>query len=116
MNIELPKVVQDCHNLILWLIPVLDKFPRSRRFTLGERLENNLLSILENLVEANYTKQRRNILIRTNRQLEITRHLWRLSFELQIISQKTYKHGAKLIDEIGRQIGGWLRREKNETY
>jgi len=112
MDNQLPKVVQDCHNLILWLIPQLDKFPRSRRFTLGERLENNLLSILENLVEASYTKQKKSILIRTNRQLEITRHLWRLGFELQVISKQSYKHGAKLIDEIGRQVGGWLRGQK----
>ena len=49
MDNQLPKVVQDCHNLIFWLIPQLDKFPRSRRFTLGERIENNLLSILANL-------------------------------------------------------------------
>ena len=32
-----PHAVQSCHDLLLWLIPLLDKFPRSRRFTLGER-------------------------------------------------------------------------------
>jgi hypothetical protein len=32
----LPQVVQDCHDLLLWLIPHLDKFPRKRRLTLGE--------------------------------------------------------------------------------
>jgi len=52
MNNQLPKVVQDCHDLLLWLIPLLDKFPRSRRFTLGERLENGLLDILADLIEA----------------------------------------------------------------
>ena len=34
-----PQAVQACHELLLWLIPQLDKFPRVRRFTLGERLE-----------------------------------------------------------------------------
>ena len=34
-NGELPKVVEDCHLLLRWLIPQLDKFPRARRFTLG---------------------------------------------------------------------------------
>ena len=37
-----PQVVQSCHELLLWLIPQLDKFPRSRRFTLGERIEAGL--------------------------------------------------------------------------
>ena len=32
----LPKVIDDCHELLKWLIPLLDQFPRARRFTLGE--------------------------------------------------------------------------------
>jgi hypothetical protein len=39
MATTVPQAVQSCHELLLWLIPQLDKFPRSRRFTLGERLE-----------------------------------------------------------------------------
>ena len=33
------QAVQACHELLLWRIPQLDKFPRVRRFTLGERIE-----------------------------------------------------------------------------
>lgn len=33
-------------------------FPRARRFTLGEQIENGLLFVLEKLVEAAYTRQR----------------------------------------------------------
>jgi hypothetical protein len=54
-----PKAVQDCHKLIVWMIPQLDKFPRPRRFTLGERLENRLLLVLELLVYATYSPQNR---------------------------------------------------------
>lgn len=28
-----PKVVEDCHELLEWIIPKLDQFPRNRRFT-----------------------------------------------------------------------------------
>jgi len=28
-----PQAVQACHELILWLIPQIDKFPRLRRFS-----------------------------------------------------------------------------------
>ncbi len=57
MTASVPQAVQLCHELLLWMIPQLDKFPRVRRFTLGERLENALLEVLELLVEAAYTKQ-----------------------------------------------------------
>ncbi len=42
----MPKVVEDCHELLRWLTPHLDKFPRNRRFTLSERLETELLEVL----------------------------------------------------------------------
>lgn len=104
-----PQAVQSAHDLLLWLIPQLDKFPRVRRFTLGERLESGLLEVLELLVEAAYTRNKEASLQRANTRLEIVRHLWRISHALQLISTRRYEHGAKLIDDLGRQIGGWLK-------
>ncbi len=40
-----PQAVQDCHELLAWILPHLDKFPRLRRFTLGERIEFGLLEV-----------------------------------------------------------------------
>ena len=106
---KLPQVVQDCHKLLLWFIPQLDKFPRARRFTLGERLETGLLDVLADLVEAAYSKQKKPALLRASRRLDITRHLWRLTFELKVIPTQRYEYGMKLMDGIGQQIGGWIR-------
>ena len=44
-----PKAVQDCRELLLWLIPQLDKLPRNRRYTLGAQLENRIIAILESV-------------------------------------------------------------------
>jgi hypothetical protein len=79
-----PRAVQACHELLAWLIPLLDKFPRSRRFTLGERLEAGLLTLLEALVQAAYTRHKQASLQRANLQLEVQRHLWRLAYELEV--------------------------------
>ena len=106
-----PQAVQACHELLLWLIPQLDRFPRVRRFTLGERLEDALLEVLERLVEAAYSRgpEKREALKRANLRLETARHLWRLAHELQVVSTRRYAHGAKLLTELGQQVGGWLR-------
>lgn len=104
-----PQAVQACHDLLLWLIPQLDKFPRLRRFTLGERLETRLLTVLERLIEAAYSKQKKESLARANLDLNTARHLWRLAYELKVISTRRYEYGARLMDDIGRQVGGWLR-------
>jgi hypothetical protein len=106
---DLPKVVQDCHDLLLWLIPHLDKFPRNRRFTLGERLERELLEVLSMVTVAAYRRDNRAPLDRANERLNVARHLWRLSYELEVIPARRFEHGARLMDAVGRQIGGWRR-------
>ena len=104
-----PQAISDTHELIRWLIPVLDRFPRTRRFTLGDRLENACLDVLQGLVSAAYRRRKQTQLQYASDRLNIARHLWRLCFELKVIPIKHYTHGAKLIANIGAQIGGWKK-------
>ncbi|MEA3411591.1 MAG: diversity-generating retroelement protein Avd [Pseudomonadota bacterium] len=114
MSDSTPQAVQACHQLLLWMIPQLDRFPRARRFTVGDRLETSLLEVLELLVEASYSRDKRAALRRANLRLETARHLWRLAHELQDLSTRRYAHGAALFDDLGRQVGGWLRSQQRE--
>jgi len=116
MAASIPQAVQSCHELLLWLIPQLDKLPRARRFTLGERIEACLIEVLELLVEAAYARNKETPLRRANLRLETVRHLWRVGFELNDIATRQYEHGAKLIDGLGRQIGGWLRSRDQQSH
>ena len=103
--------IQKCHELILWIIPQLDKFPRQRRFTLGDKIEQRLLDVLELLIEATYMHRgKARLLEQVNTQLTVLRHLWRLTFELKIIAQKKYIYGGQLLVELGKQIGGWQKQ------
>ena len=74
-----PQAVEDCHELIAWIIPQIEKFPRARRFTLGERIEQGLLDVLELLIEAAYSRNKAPLLGRANLRLDVVRHLWRLA-------------------------------------
>jgi len=104
-----PQAVQDCHALLAWLVPVLDDFPRARRYGLGDRIESAVLDVLEALIEAAYSRDKAQGLKRANRRLEVARHLWRLCLELKVVAMRRFEHGARLMDGLGRQIGGWQR-------
>jgi len=106
---ELSQAVQDCHLLLCWIIPQLDRMPRLRRYTLGERLETLLLQVLENLLEANYSRSTANPLKRANLKLDVARHLWRLAQRLDAVPRKQYLAGSEKMVQLGRQIGGWRR-------
>ncbi|TAK53073.1 MAG: diversity-generating retroelement protein Avd [Gammaproteobacteria bacterium] len=107
--------VDDCHALLLWIIPQIDKLPRQRRFTLGERLESELLEVLRLLVTAAYQRNREALLSEANVRISVCRHLWRLGLELKVVSLKSYEHGAQLMTNLGRQVGGWLKAAKRSA-
>jgi hypothetical protein len=115
MNNAVPKVVEDCDELLVWLIPKLDQFPRHRRFTLEERVETGLLIVLKNLVAAAYQKPQTESLKTANLQLDLVRHLWRLSHSVQAISHQHYGQGAEHLTELCRQTDGWSKQRNLRT-
>jgi hypothetical protein len=44
------------YDLLLWMIPQLEKLPRGQRFLLGDRIETLLLDTMELVIQAVYSK------------------------------------------------------------
>ncbi len=103
------------YQFLLWLVPALDKFPRSQKFILGDRIETAALDVLDALIAATYTRGRDTLLADANLGLERLRFFMRLSHELRLIDTRRYEHAARGIDEIGRLVGGWVKAHRAHT-
>lgn len=97
------------YDYILWLIPKLEKFPRSQKFLMADRIESLMLDILMLLIEAAYSRQKAGVLKTANLKLEQLRYLIRLSKDLKLVSLQNYEFSARAANEIGTSIGGWLK-------
>ena len=102
-------VITKTYDLILWSCNHTGRFPRQHRFVLGERLERTLYDLLETLIQAKYSRDRKPLLDDANLKLEILRFQMRLAKDLQCLQVKSYGFAAKQIDEIGKFVGGWLK-------
>ena len=51
-------------QFLIWLVPAIEKFPRTRKFLLGDRIQTTALDGLEGLIEATYTRDRKDQLTR----------------------------------------------------
>jgi hypothetical protein len=103
--------VEAHYQFLAWLLPTLEKFPRSHKFSLGDRIELIALDILEALIEATYTRERLAHLRRANLGIEKLRFLLRLSADLTLIDTKRYEHAARSLNDIGRLVGGWIKAD-----
>ena len=103
----------DAHyRFVTWLVPAVERFPRSQKFLLGDRMQATALDVLERLIEATYTKRRGDPLARANLGLEKLRFLCRLARDLRCLDYRRYEHAARSLDETGRRVGAWSKAQR----
>jgi len=102
-------VVGKAYDLTLWILQKIEKFPRTYRYNVGERLVSNSLDLLMSLVEAAYSSDKALLLKAASAKTNTLRYLLRLSKDLQMLSIDSYGFASEHLDEIGRMIGGWSK-------
>ncbi|WP_066380548.1 diversity-generating retroelement protein Avd [Anabaena sp. CA = ATCC 33047] len=108
---DLP-IIQKTYDFIAWYAPILSRLPKTHKFTLGDRMLNRLYHILEGLITARYAKQKITILESLNTELDILRYQTRLLLDLHLIPIYRYEYAGKFINDIGTDLGGWLKQQK----
>ena len=109
---ELP-IIQKTYDLIKYYIPILNRLPKEHRFTLGERIINNLYDLLEGLIQARYAKKDKLTRLQSlNTQLDILRYQTRLLYDFQLISTQRYKCINQQFNDIGIELGGWIKQQQ----
>ena len=104
--------MEACYQLLLWLVPTLEKFPCSQKFLLGDRLQTQALAVLDHLIAATYLpRERQRHLQAANLALEHMRFGLRLAKDLKHLDFARYEHAARSLDEVGRLVGGWLKAQ-----
>ena len=107
-----PPIITKVYDLLLYLVPQVAKFPRAQRYALGERLEQTGFDVLELLLTAVYAPEKTAILQEANIKLEQTRYYVRFTKDLKLINIHRYEILSKMINDVGIQLGGWLKQQR----
>ena len=100
-------------DLLDWLLPKAERFPKAYRFTVTQRLMDAALDLQEALVsaESRQGRSRRSALREADAALARIRIYLRLVHRWRWLSDGQYLHASAMLAEIGRLLGGWLRAE-----
>jgi len=107
-------IFEKTYEFVLWIYPRVNKFPKSQRFVLGQRIENITLEMLEGSIEANQKRNKISYLKKMSMKLDVLRVLIRLSKDFKFISLRQYEHASKMLNEIGKMLGGWIKVTRGE--
>ena len=82
---------------------------------LGDRITTVLYEILDELLIARYSSPKLTQLKSSNIKLEILRYQTRLLFDFNLISTDRYEYIQRLLNEIGLDLGGWIKQQEKLT-
>ena len=100
-------------DLLEWLLPKSERFPRAYRSTVTQRLMDAALDLQEALIRAEPRRGRSRLaaLRDADDALGRLRIYLRLAHRWRWLSDGQYAHVGAMVAEIGRLLGGWLRAE-----
>lgn len=94
---------QKSYDLVKWVYPTVNKFPKSQRFILSQRIENTAIKILEMVMSLSYKDSkivRRQIIFEVQK-LQV---LMRLSKDLAFLDFKKYEYVSKSLKELSELL------------
>lgn len=107
------SVIQKTYDCIKWYVPIIERLPKIHKFSLGDRIINQLYDLLEGLIKAKYAKNKLPQLESLNTELDILRYQTRMLLDFNKISVERYEYAIKLLDEIGTELGGWIKKQRD---
>ena len=104
-------IFQKSYDFLIRLQKYVDRMPRFYRYTHGEKLINLSLEFLYLIIQANSVSKKYPILLRADQELEKIRIHCRLMRDLNSFNAHQYEVLSRELEDIGRQVGGWLKSE-----
>ena len=109
-SIEIP-LVKKLYELYKYAHESVSVFPKHERYSLGEKIEMNILEAIEAVIFGN--AQPKNFkdayLLRANAKIEVLKILFRLALDNEFINPTQYLKTEEYLHEAGKMLGGWIK-------
>jgi len=85
---------------------------KNSRYTIGQRIENKFLDLLEMSYTAYFTEKDKKLekISECIFILDKLKFLITIAWEAKLIASKQYEEIAHKLDEVGRMLGGWKNK------
>ena len=104
-------ILNKTYDLYKLLCRHRSRVPKSDRYTLWVECESTVLAILRTTINTTHQKGERRIesLYSISNHVDLLKVLIRLAKDNQAIDLSQYDEIQRLLQEIGRMVGGWIK-------
>ncbi len=103
---ELP-VYKAAYDLLLQVFRFSANLAREYKFTLGEKLKNEITHLLICIYRANRVREKETLLLNARESLELVRLYLRILFDLKQLTLKKQVVFNQSIENVSKQLAGW---------
>lgn len=97
------------YELLGQIVRVTKELPREYKFTLGQRLRDEVIDVLVLVYRANSQKDKTAVLAEILERVLVIELLIRLCHDLKILSRRHYAGLAEITESLARQTEGWKK-------
>jgi hypothetical protein len=108
-------VRQKVEDMIGYGLVVLRQLPKTERYVLGADLRAAMYRLLRLVVACNQRVYKRTVLTEIDIELSVLQSLVRIARDLQLVPFRQYENWSRMLVEIGRLVGGWIRSQREST-
>lgn len=112
MALEELKIQQKVYDMIFYGNKCLIQYPKSERYALATEIKKSMYNLLELIIVANKKYYKKTTLQEIDVTLDVLRTMIRLSMDLQYLPIRKYEIWSKMLNEIGKMLGGWMKAMK----
>jgi hypothetical protein len=95
----------------------LRPFPKTSRYTLGEKVDSLFLEVIEFafLTAQFYMGKKLPYIRKAILKLDMLKFFLQITWEIKALDNKKYIILSEYLNEIGKMLGGWLKRLSREN-
>lgn len=109
-------VFKTSYDLLLEIYKLAQNMQRDYRYTIGEKLKNELMDMMVDIYRANSVNDKADIIQRARERLVVVKLHLRILKDLNQISVRAFALQSERMESLSKQLASWHKycREKNK--
>ena len=97
------------YELLQRVVSVTKEFPREYKFTLGQKIRDEVVEMVVLIYRANSSREKTPVIEVFLQRLQVVELLVRLCRDMRVLSTKSYAAIVEMTESLGKQAEGWKK-------
>lgn len=105
-------IYKQTYDILLRTLTATKDFPREYKYTLGQKIKDELIDIVVLIYRANSATNKEQHIQEIMERVQAVQLLMRLSHDMKILPRRHYAALSEMTENLAKQAQGWLKSSR----